>query len=94
MINFLDLFNGVAKVARPAYAALAQAQSMDEKFADIGIDSLDGLLMIVYLTELYGIEDEVCKEWHPETVQQLYDLIMANKTKEPDSVEQALKDIQ
>lgn len=93
-MNFIDLFNMVAVVSRPAHAGKTHAHSMDEKLADIGIDSLDGLVMMMYLCELYGIpDDDETKGWHPETVQQVYDLLMSRKTKEPASVEEAEKAI-
>jgi hypothetical protein len=42
----------------------------------------------MYFDELYGIDDAVSKEWSPKSVQELYDLVMANKTKEPASMEE------
>lgn len=89
-MNFIDLFNMVAVVARPAHAGKTVASAMDETLQDIGIDSLDGLVMMMYLCELYGIpDDDETKEWHPTTVQEIYDLLMSRKTKEPASVEEA-----
>ena len=87
-MNFLDIFNYVAKVARPAHAKVTIAESMDDVFAEIGLDSLDGLVMLMYFDELYGIDDAVSKEWTPKSVQEIHDLIMANKTKEPASMEE------
>lgn len=89
-MNFIDLFNMVAKVARPAHSGDTFATAMDEKLADVGIDSLDGLVIMMYLCELYGIpDDDETKDWHPTTVQEVYDLLMSRKTKEPASVEEA-----
>lgn len=87
-MNYLDIFNIVARAARPAHSALAPATSFDDRLEDLGLDSLDGLMMMMYLTDLYGIEEAVSKEWSPETVQESHDLIMANKTKEPTSLDE------
>ena len=87
-MNFIEIFNYVAKVARPAHVKESIAESMDDVFQDIGLDSLDGLVMLMYFDELYGIDDAVSKEWSPKSVQELYDLVMANKTKEPVSMEE------
>ena len=87
-MTFIEIFNYVAKVARPAHAKVAIADSMEDQFQDIGLDSLDGLVMLMYFTELYGISDEVSKEWSPKSVQELHELLMANKTKEPASMEE------
>jgi acyl carrier protein len=94
-MNFIELFNMVSQVARPVHANEVAASSMDEKLQDIGIDSLDGLIMTMYLCELYGIpEDAETKEWHPTSVQEVYDYLMRRKTKEPTSVEEARKEIE
>lgn len=90
MINFLELFNMVSQVSRPAHAKEAPAKTMEDKLADIGIDSLDGLIMTMYFCELYGIpEDDETKEWHPTSVQEVFDYLIKRKTQEPESVEAA-----
>jgi hypothetical protein len=89
-MNFIELFNMVSDVARPAHAGKAPATSMDDKLADIGIDSLDGLIMTMYFCELYGIpEDDETKDWHPTSVQEVFDYLMKRKTQEPESIEAA-----
>jgi len=88
MIEFIDVFNHVAKVARPAHTKVAIAESMEDAFQDLGLDSLDGLVMLMYFDELYGIDDAISKEWHPTTVLELHDLVMGSKTKEPASMEE------
>lgn len=90
-MNFIEIFNYVAKVARPAHVKQSIAESMDDVFQDIGLDSLDGLVMLMYFDELYGIDDAVSKEWSPKSVQELHDLVMANKTKEPASMEEVVE---
>lgn len=93
MIDFIELFNVVARVAKPVHMSFTHASAMEDKIADLGIDSLDGLVMMMYMTELYGIDDETCKEWHPTTVQEIHDLLMTHKTMEPESVEKAKEQI-
>ena len=87
-MTFIEIFNYVAKVARPAHTKPSIAESMDDVFVEIGLDSLDGLVMLMYFDELYGIDDAVSKEWTPASVQELHDLVMAHKTKEPTSMEE------
>jgi acyl carrier protein len=90
MINFIELFNMVSQVSRPAHAKEAPATTMEDKLADIGIDSLDGLIMTMYFCELYGIpEDDETKEWHPTSVQEVFDYLIRRKTQEPESIEAA-----
>lgn len=94
MIDFIDLFNAVAKVARPIHFEETKATSMEDTFEDLGIDSLDGLVMMMYMCEIYGIEeDDEVKAWAPTSVQELHDLLMAKKTKDPESLEEVIKAI-
>lgn len=93
MIDFIELFNVVARAAKPAHMSFKPAESMEDAMAELSIDSLDGLVMLMYFCELYGVDDETSKEWHPTTVQEVYDLLMANKTIEPESVEKAKEQI-
>jgi acyl carrier protein len=90
-MNFIEIFNYVAKVARPAHAKSSIAESMEDVFQEIGLDSLDGLVMLMYFDELYGIDDAISKEWTPKSVQELHDLVMAHKTKEPASMEEVVE---
>lgn len=89
-MNFIDLFNMVSDAARPAHAGKLPAASMEDELANIGIDSLDGLIMIMYFCELYGIpDDDETKDWHPKTVQEVEDYIERRKTQTPESLEAA-----
>ena len=80
-------------MARPAHHEFVPIQSMEERFEDGSLDSLDMLMVAMYMSELYGIDDEVAKELKPETVQEMFDLITLHKTKEPESIEAAMKEI-
>jgi hypothetical protein len=93
MIDFIELFNQVARVAKPLHTDFNNAKAMDDKMVDIGVDSLDGLLIMMFFCEIYGIDPDITKEWFPITVQEFYDLLMANKTTEPTSIEEAIKAI-
>ena len=92
-MNFIEVFNVVARVAKPVHMSFKPAEALEDAMADLGIDSLDGLVMLMYFDEIYGIDDEVSKEWKPTTVQKIHDLIMANKTIEPESIEKIKEQI-
>lgn len=87
-MNFIEIFNYVAKVARPAHVKVIAATSMEDKFGDLGLDSLDGILLMMFITEIYGISEKDSKDWSPTSIQELHDLVMAIKTKEPASMEE------
>ena len=92
-MNYLDIFNIVARAARPAHSQLAPATDMADRLEDLGLDSLDGLMMMMYIGELFGIPDEVCKDFNPTTVQEVYDFVQQHKTQEPESLEAAMEAI-
>ena len=91
MKDFLELFNGVARVARPAHHEFIPVESMDEKFVETCFDSLDMLMIAMYFAIIYDIDDEVAKEMRPETVQEMFDLIQKHKRQDPESVAAALE---
>jgi acyl carrier protein len=87
-MNFIEIFNYVAKVARPAHVKVVAATSMEDSFGDLGLDSLDKIIMMMFITEIYGISEKDSKDWSPIFVKELHDLVMAIKTKEPASMEE------
>lgn len=90
-MNFLELFNAVAEVARPIHTVYTPVPDKTSPIPDYGMDSLDMLMVCVYLCELYGIPEEIGKEMKGVTVQQLEDFVMAHKTQEPESIEKAVE---
>jgi acyl carrier protein len=88
-MNFLDLLNMVAREARPAHHALSPMTDMETPFTETEIDSLDGLMIVMYMSIIYGIEDDLVKEFHPETPQILFDFLEQHKTQDPESIEHA-----
>lgn len=92
--GFIKLFNAVAAVAKPMYPDFDLAKSLDDKFYDIEVDSLDCLLIVIYLCELFGVPEEIGKEFSPINIRELYDSIMEHKTKVPESIEAAIKEIE
>lgn len=92
--DYLDLLNGIIQIARPVSADDLRLTSLDVKIADTGLDSLDYLMVGVYLSEVFGITEEQIKEMKAETVREMLDYMLTRKTKEPTSVAEALQSIQ
>jgi hypothetical protein len=93
MIDFIKLFNATARVAKPMSPDFDNAKSLDDQLQDIDIDSLDSLLIGLYLCELHGIPDDKGKDLIPITVRHMHDFVMEHKTKEPESLEAAIEAI-
>lgn len=92
-MNFIQLFNEIAKTVKPLHPDFDNAKNFEDKLADIEIDSLDSLLIGIYLCELYGIPEELGKALQPATVGDMHDFVMQHKTKEPESIEAAVEAI-
>jgi hypothetical protein len=93
MNNFIELLNKVARVARPAHHEFAPIERMDEKFEETCFDSLDMLMIGMFMGMIYDIDDEIAKDFQPETVQELHTFIELNKKRDPESIEWALEQI-
>lgn len=102
----IALFNEVIKVAKPAGVNCPQATSIDEETAELGLDSLDTLMLSVYLADIFGIPEEKLKELRPleidnpdgtksrsMTIKRIFDFVDQNKTTEPTSIEDAVAKI-
>jgi hypothetical protein len=90
-MNFLELLNAVARVARPAHHEFVPVTSMEERFEHSCFDSLDMLMISMYMAMIYDIDDEIAKDLRPETVQEMYDLIQQHKKRDPESIEWAVE---
>ena len=90
MINFIELVNQVVRVAKPSRPDFNEVKDLSNPLKECGIDSLDWLIVMIYLCEIYGIPEAIGKEFYPVTIQELHDLIMQHKTREPETIEEAL----
>jgi acyl carrier protein len=91
MIDYIKLFNEVGRAARPAHHEFVPVTSMEDKFVESCFDSLDMLMIVMYMSEIYDIDDEIAKEMYAETMQEMYDLIQQHKKRDPESMEWAME---
>jgi hypothetical protein len=90
MINFIELVNHTVRVAKPLVPDFNGVKTLNDPLKECGIDSLDWLIVMIYLCEIYGIPEAVGKEFYPITIQDLHDELMKHKTREPETIEEAL----
>lgn len=91
----LELFNALIKVVTPVNSMGAKANSLDDPLGETGLDSLDLLMMAIYLGDIYGVSEEQLKLLQPITVKDMFDFMEQNKTKElPATVQAALELVQ
>jgi acyl carrier protein len=90
-MDFLQLFNGVVTLAKPVSAEQSHAKSMDDQLPDLKLDSLDTIMLAMYLGEIYGVEEDTMREMEAVTVSDLQAFLEAHKTRTPTDVEAELK---
>lgn len=79
----LDLFNRLARLVRPAFYEYKDATSLDAELKDTGLDSLDFVMVGIYLATIYGVPESISKDFAPTTIGQFFDLNESNKTQDP-----------
>lgn len=91
----LQLFNKLARHIRPAFSEYKDVTGLDAELKDTGLDSLDFVMMGIYLSAIYGVPDEIAKDFAPITVGEFFDLMEKHKTQEPPAtVEEAMEMVQ
>ena len=90
----LTLLNQVARYARPAASEDIEILSLDTPLADTNLDSLDMLMISIFLGDIYGVSEETLKTFQPVTANDIFSFMDVHKTKEPVSVEEAMASIQ
>jgi len=90
-MDFLELFNAVAKVVKPM--DFVPVESKDKLFRETNIDSLDMLMITVYMCELFGISEEIGKGLKPTNVTEIETFVTQHATKRPASVQEAVESI-
>lgn len=88
--DFLKLLNAVIKIAKPFHDEAPDIETMELKFNETAIDSLDMLMVSVYMTEVFGIDEEKTKELKVNTPQELKDFLEQHKTKDITNVDEVI----
>ena len=86
-MNFIELLNGVIHLAKPVSAEQSFAKSMDDRLIDLQLDSLDTIMLSMYLGEIYGISEDTMREMKVETVAELMAFLDEHKTRSLTDVE-------
>jgi hypothetical protein len=94
--ELLELMNNIIKAAKPIDGDEIVLTSLDIPIRDTGLDSLDCIMVNIYLGEMFGVSSETISEMQlgPESkMRDMVDFMLEHKTKEPESLTQALENI-
>ena len=89
----LQLFNGLIMVVTPVNSMGATATSLDQPLAETGLDSLDLLMIGIYLSDIYGVSEEIAKTMQATTVNDMFVFMEQHATKTPTNIEEALESV-
>ena len=100
----IELINHVIKLARPVSADELKVSSLDTEMKDTGLDSLDFLMVGVYLSDVYGVSEEDLKGLQPKppaegeepksfTLNDMFKYMEAHATKQPANLKEAIASI-
>ncbi len=89
----LELFNKIVKAAKPASREDSQSSTLDEMLGDLGIDSLDAIMLSIYFSEIYGVSEGVSKTLMPATPRQFFEMYEANATSDQKTIDEAIASI-
>jgi acyl carrier protein len=89
----LELFNGLINIVTPVNSMGAKATSLDQALGETGLDSLDLLMIGIYLSDIYGVDEEVAKTMQVTTVNDMFVFMEQHATKTPTSIQEALESV-
>ena len=94
--EILEMLKGIAKLARPVSADDLQIDNLDTLLKETGLDSLDFLMVGIYLSDVYGVSEENLKAMKMDensTLRDMVNYISSKGTKQPTSAKEALASI-
>jgi acyl carrier protein len=91
-MDFLELFDAVVRDSKLVLDGYTKPTSMDDKLADLGLDSLDFVMVFMLLGDMHGIPEDIADN-PPElvTLQEAKDFIDQHKVRDFDTVAAAME---
>ena len=89
----IELFNALISIVTPVNSMGAKAEALSDPLSETGLDSLDILMMSIYLSDIYGVPEEIAKTMQPLTVNDMFVFMEQHATKTPTSVQESLDSI-
>lgn len=89
-MDFLELVHEIGRLAKPMHQDTLERPGWETPLNEIGFDSLDLLLVSLYICDVYGIPEEIGKTMQVKNCTELKAFVDQHKTVEPESLEAAL----
>ena len=92
-LDFLKLLAAATKVAKPFHNGSADISDMDTPFVDVGVDSLDMLMIGIYMTDVFGVPEEEAKTMMVKTPREMREFLLKYATLEVTDVDKAIAEL-
>jgi hypothetical protein len=89
--DFLKLLTAVVKVVKPFHAEAIEVTDMDIRLSETNIDSLDNLMIGIYMTDVFGIDEEIAKTMKPATPREMLEFLMQHATVQVTDVDEVIR---
>ena len=89
----LELFNSLIGIVTPVNSMGAKAEALSDPLSETGLDSLDLLMMGIYLSDIYGVPEEIAKTMQPTTIGDMFTFMEEHATKTPTNIHDALDSV-
>lgn len=89
-MDFLELVNQVGRAVKKHSQEYKELPSKDSLFKEYGYDSLDTLMLTIYVSEAYGLPKEISEKLFPATVTELELSVSLHKTRDPASIQEVV----
>jgi acyl carrier protein len=89
----IALMNHVIALARPVAADELKVDSLDIPLVDTGLDSLDFLMVGIFLSDAYGMSEDDLKAMEPHSlvvIRDMFDYLEKHATKHPATAQEAI----
>ena len=91
--EFLEVLTEVAKLAKPMHRDTVKVDDMAAPWPEFEIDSLDTLMIGIYMCELWGVPEEVGKTMQAKTPAEMK-AFLEQHGKEPEDIGAALEGLE
>ena len=91
--DFLKLLAAATVVAKPFDPESATVTDMDMAFVSVNVDSLDMLMISIYMTDIFGVPEEIAKTMQVNNAREMREFLLEHGTIEVIDVDQVIADL-
>lgn len=91
--DFLKLLAAATVVAKPFDPESATVTDLDMAFVSVNVDSLDMLMISIYMTDIFGVPEEIAKTMQVNNAREMREFLLEHGTIEVTDVDKVIADL-